>query len=81
MIFEEGNLTFDFSRATASKRFDGSGHGLSHCMKAVDFIVEVEHNILFIEAKDPQDFKITEKHRETQRQKFENKLTSKELIK
>lgn len=50
----ESDLQFDFSHAVSAKRFDDESHGLSHCMKAVDFIVEENKRILFIEVKDFQ---------------------------
>jgi hypothetical protein len=34
---------------------DESTHGLSHCMKAVDFIVELDDRMLFVEFKDPDN--------------------------
>jgi hypothetical protein len=58
MIFQEGRFQFDFTAAVQALRFDEMSkasphyHGLSHCMKAVDFIVEREHDWLFIEVKD-----------------------------
>ncbi|MDA1192745.1 MAG: hypothetical protein O3A46_13815, partial [Candidatus Poribacteria bacterium] len=61
MILREGTLTFDFSDAVDGFRFDEQDptnpnfHGLSHCMKAVDFIVELEDQFLFVEVKDPPD--------------------------
>ena len=39
----------------ARKFDDPTSHGLSHCMKAVDFVVELVDRYLFIEIKDPQD--------------------------
>ena len=50
----EGNLriTLPHDDATARK-FDDISHGLSHCMKAVDFVVELGDRVLFIEIKDP----------------------------
>lgn len=39
--------------ANGIKFDDEASHGLSHCMKAVDFIVELNDQILFIEFKDP----------------------------
>ena len=48
MILREGHIEFDFSRANSAKRFDDVNHGLSYCMKAVDFIVESQDKILFI---------------------------------
>ena len=55
-ILTEGNLQFDFSAALGVRKFDEqSTHGLSHCMKAVDFIVELQERILFVEVKDPEN--------------------------
>ncbi|MBN1591635.1 MAG: hypothetical protein JW941_00135 [Candidatus Coatesbacteria bacterium] len=54
-LFREGDLEFDFRKATSSRRFDDESHGLTHCMCAVDFIVELPDRILFVEAKDPQN--------------------------
>ncbi len=51
---KEGDLQFNFSSAVSAKRFDDKDHGLSHCMKAVDFIVEEDKRILSIEIKDFQ---------------------------
>ena len=54
-LLTEGNLQFDFSKARHVRKFDDQKiHGLSHCMKAVDFIVELENRVLFVEVKDPQ---------------------------
>ena len=52
--FTEGNLQILFPAGTAARRFDDDQHGLTHCMKAVDFIVELPDRYLFIEFKDPQ---------------------------
>ncbi len=53
-VYVEGNLLFDFSSAVRSTKFDEEGaHGLTHCMKAVDFLVETHDAVLLIEAKDP----------------------------
>ena len=51
----EGNLRITFPPAANVRKFDDeSSHGLSHCMKAVDFIVELADRVLFIEIKDPE---------------------------
>jgi hypothetical protein len=58
VIVEEGRWRFNFSGATLAFKFDEKYkeskffHGLSHCMKAVDFIVEMEDFYLFVEVKD-----------------------------
>lgn len=58
MILREGELEFDFSDAVNGFKFDETNkqsryyHGLSHCMKAVDFVIELENDYLFVEVKD-----------------------------
>ncbi len=58
MKLREGDLEFDFKDAIDGFKFDETDedsayyHGLSHCMKAVDFIVELEKTYLFVEIKD-----------------------------
>ena len=53
MTLTEGTLQFTFNYAAGGRKFDGPTHGLSHCMKAVDFIVELPDRYLFVEVKDP----------------------------
>lgn len=54
MTFTERTLQIDIADAISGRKFDGADHGLT-CMKAVDFIVELEDRYLFIELKDPDD--------------------------
>lgn len=51
----EGDLQITFPAGTSANKFDGTNHALSHCMKAVDFIVELTDRMLFVELKDPDD--------------------------
>ena len=53
-VFTEGNLQITFNNVVSARKFDNGSHGLSHCMKAVDFIIELGDCYLFIEFKDPQ---------------------------
>ena len=59
MMLQEGNLQFDFIGAIQTWKVDASSgepttcHGLSHCMKAVDFIVEYDDHYRFVEVKNP----------------------------
>ena len=63
--FVEGNLQIAFPRGAKAKKFDdGASHGLSHCMKAVDFIVEEDDRVSFIEIKDPEHPRAKERNRE-----------------
>ncbi len=75
MNWIEGDLQFDFSETVDTQRFDDDTHKLSHCMKAVDFIVETKKNIYFIEVKDPDN--PSSKNTEA----FCSKLTSGKLAK
>ncbi len=52
---KEGSLKIRFPPGTTARKFDDATHGLSHCMKAVDFIVELTDRICFIEIKDPDN--------------------------
>jgi hypothetical protein len=38
MTHQEGELHFEFPTGAAVRRFDEQDHGMTHCMKAVDFI-------------------------------------------
>ncbi len=52
-VFTEGHLQIAIDDAINVRKFDDNNHGLSHCMKAVDFIIELPDRYLFIEFKDP----------------------------
>ena len=53
-VLTEGNLQLTINGAVISvRKFDDDTHGLSHCMKAVDFIIELPDRFLFVEFKDP----------------------------
>lgn len=70
--FEEGDLRITVSNAENVRRFDGSDHGLSHCMKAVDFIIEQADRFVFIEFKDPYQPGSTERERQRFISRFES---------
>ncbi len=53
-VLREGDLELRLPAEALGRRFDDASHGLSHCMKAVDFIIELADKILFIEFKDPE---------------------------
>ena len=60
----EGNLQITFPRTARVRKFDDEAlHGLSHCMMAVDFIVEEDDRVLFIELKDPEHPRARERDR------------------
>ncbi len=52
----EGDLKISLPAAIKTRRFDDQAtHGLSHCMKAVDFILELKDRVIFVELKDPDN--------------------------
>ena len=53
----------DVPGALGGGRFDGAAHGLGRCMKAVDFVVELADRYLYIEMKDPQHPRATDRAR------------------
>ena len=53
-VFVEDNLQITVNGAVAVWKFDVPGHGLSHCMKAVDFIIELPDRYQFVEFKNPE---------------------------
>ena len=74
---KEGNLQITFPRGANVRKFDSQeSHGLTHCMKAVDFIVEDDDRVLFIEFKDPDHPHARDKAKE----KFIKRFRSGKLI-
>jgi hypothetical protein len=69
--FEEKGIAITFPSGTNVFKFDDeTQHGLSHCMKAVDFIVELDTSVLYIEIKNPQHPDAQTKDRKRFTQKF-----------
>jgi hypothetical protein len=67
----EGNLLLTIPDTGQTRKFDDSAnHKLTHCMKAVDFIVELADRYLFIEVKDPQNPRAHAKDRDRFIQEF-----------
>lgn len=75
MKFTEGDLEMDIPTAVGGGKFDGGTHGLSRCMKAVDFVIELVDRYLFIEFKDPDHPGATAQSRE----EFKGKLNDGKL--
>ncbi|HPE69744.1 MAG TPA: hypothetical protein P5560_10040 [Thermotogota bacterium] len=71
-VLREGALELTLPNGVQGKKFDGPSHGLSHCMKAVDFILEEPDRILFVELKDPDHPHANSRNRKA----FRNQLYS-----
>lgn len=52
-VLLEGGLRITVPAYATARRFDGEDHRLSHCLKAVDFVVELPDCYRFIEVKNP----------------------------
>lgn len=71
-VLTEGSLQITIPSGIPARKFDDVNHGLAHCMKAVDFIIELSDRYLFIEFKDPQH----PQSNATDRRKFIQKFLS-----
>lgn len=55
IVFTERNLQITIRDEINARKFDDPSHGLSHCMRAVDLVIEFADFYQFIEIKDPQN--------------------------
>ena len=78
MEIQEKNIIIDFHDHLNVKKFDEK-MPLSYCMKAVDFIVEDEKVVYFIELKDPDHPDAKKKDREKFIEKFQSPQFEEEL--
>ena len=69
-IMKEANLKIKIEGEIDAWKFDGESHGLTHCMKAVDIIIDFPKHYLFLEFKDPQHPNALPKDRERYIRKF-----------
>lgn len=76
-LYTEGDLRIEFPSWASVRKFDDKNHGLSHCMKSVDFIVETKDKFIFIEFKDPQHPRSNESADDFISDKLFNELTYK----
>ena len=79
IVLTEGNLEISITDAVNARKFDDDSHGLSHCMKAVDFIIELPDRYLFIEFKDPENPNIPDQYRASAVQNLRDSELDEEL--
>ena len=78
---QEGDLRIALPNpAKVSKFDDPASHGLSHCMKAVDFVVEFEDWTLFLEVKDPDDPRAASRERQKRAARFRSDELDQDLV-
>ena len=78
-VLTEGNLQLTVNGAVTARKFDDGNHGLSHCMKAVDFIVELSDSYLYIEFKDPQHPTAPSQQAQAYEEQFKSGLIDEDL--
>ncbi|PXF31138.1 hypothetical protein WH50_11465 [Pokkaliibacter plantistimulans] len=79
----EKDLYFDFSAASKVIKLDAGGHdghGLSHLLKSVDFVIEWPESLWLVEVKDPEDGTIPPAHQQRNRDEFVSALQGETLI-
>ncbi|MBF0438400.1 MAG: hypothetical protein HQL93_04685 [Magnetococcales bacterium] len=79
--WRENDLYFDFSKAVSVIKLDSLEHGLSHHMKAVDFVVEWQNQYWLIEVKDPENSTIPQEKRINSMNSFSDKMLSGSIMK
>ncbi|WP_147476896.1 hypothetical protein [Vandammella animalimorsus] len=80
-FLQEQDLQLALPAGTSGKKFDTpENHGLSYCMKAVDFIVELQDKLIFIEFKDPEHPSATSEKKEEFIKKFLSEGLDKDLV-
>ncbi|MBI5136822.1 MAG: hypothetical protein HZA24_05730 [Nitrospirae bacterium] len=81
-VLSDGDLQITLPDGVAGRKFDDdASHGLSHCMKRVDFIVDLIDKILFVEFKDPDNPAARPKDRRCFMEKFGSGTLDNELKK
>ena len=78
-VLREGDLQIVIDDALNARRFDDESHGLSHCMKAVDIVVELPEMYLFMEFKDPDNPETRPENRREFIQEFQSGELDEEL--
>jgi hypothetical protein len=68
-IYQEGDLIFEFPDGLSVRKFDDAGHGEQR-LKAVDFIIESDDKVMFIEVKDPEHSRVPPQHQDAQLKSF-----------
>ena len=48
----EGELQVSLPKSVQGRKFDDETHGMSHCMKAVDWIIDLPDEVYIVEVKD-----------------------------
>lgn len=58
----EREIQIEFQGVLNAEKFDDDRHGMSHCLKAVDFLCDWPGALWLVELKDPEESAIPPKH-------------------
>lgn len=58
----EGELQISLPKSVQGRKFDDQTHGLSHCMKAVDWIIDLPDKVYLVEVKDLDAWTLGRQH-------------------
>lgn len=76
----EGEIQIEFQGVLHAEKFDDARHGMSHCLKAVDFLCEWPSDLWLVELKDPEESAIPEKHRANSVAEFRTHLSTEDYF-
>jgi hypothetical protein len=76
MIFDEGDIRLDFSKAVSARRLLEKGAMKPECMSFVDFVVDDGFQTLLIEVKDPSNPNAPQREIDS----FESKIRKRTLV-
>ena len=76
MKLSEGDIEIDFQGVLQAEKFDDAKHGMSHCLKAVDFLCDWANDLWLVELKDPEEVAIPPLHKAHSVAQFTKELST-----
>jgi hypothetical protein len=73
---KEGDIEIDFQGVLQAEKFDDARHGMSHCLKAVDFLCDWGDDFWLVELKDPEESAIPPQHKSSSVASFTKELST-----
>ena len=76
----EGEIQIEFQGVLKAEKFDDARHGMSHCLKAVDFLCDWPSDLWLVELKDPEESAIPLKHQANSVAQFTRELSTEQYF-
>ena len=80
MSLSEGDIHIEFQGVINAEKFDDARHGMSHCLKAVDFLCDWPSDLWLVELKDPEESAIPLKYKASSVTRFTKELSTEEYF-